>query len=379
MNRIERMLQELCPEGVEYRKLGEVCEFQRGNTITAKDAVDGNIPVIAGGQKPAYFHNVANREGKTVVIAGSGAYAGFVTYWEIPIFVSDAFSVNPNSSLDTKYLYYYLKNIQEKIHATKKGSGVPHVHGSSIAKFEIPLPPLPIQEEIVRILDRFTGLTAELQAELQARQEQYEFYNTRLLSFNDDIPKMKLGDITTFINGKGHEKYIEDNGAYIVVNSKFISSNGKVIKYSNSQISPVHKDMILMVMSDFPNGKALAKCFVVDADNKYTLNQRIGGFTIRDKELITTPFLYYILNRNEQLLSYDNGVDQTNLRKGDILNIMIPIPPLSEQQRIVSILDKFETLVGDLSQGLPAEIAAVQEQYEYYRNKLLTFNHIKSN
>ena len=379
MNRIERMLQELCPEGVEYRKLGEVCEFQRGNTITAKDAVDGNIPVIAGGQKPAYFHNVANREGKTVVIAGSGAYAGFVTYWEIPIFVSDAFSVNPNSSLDTKYLYYYLKNIQEKIHATKKGSGVPHVHGSSIAKFEIPLPPLPIQEEIVRILDRFTGLTAELQAELQARQEQYEFYNTRLLSFNDDIPKMKLGDITTFINGKGHEKYIEDNGAYIVVNSKFISSNGKVIKYSNSQISPVHKDMILMVMSDLPNGKALAKCFVVDADNKYTLNQRIGGFTIRDKELITTPFLYYILNRNEQLLSYDNGVDQTNLRKGDILNIMIPIPPLSEQQRIVSILDKFETLVGDLSQGLPAEIAAVQEQYEYYRNKLLTFNHIKSN
>ena len=379
MNRIERMLQELCPEGVEYRKLGEVCEFQRGNTITAKDAVDGNIPVIAGGQKPAYFHNVANREGKTVVIAGSGAYAGFVTYWEIPIFVSDAFSVNPNSSLDTKYLYYYLKNIQEKIHATKKGSGVPHVHGSSIAKFEIPLPPLPIQEEIVRILDHFTRLTAELQAELQARQEQYEFYNTRLLSFNDDIPKMKLGDITTFINGKGHEKYIEDNGAYIVVNSKFISSNGKVIKYSNSQISPVHKDMILMVMSDLPNGKALAKCFVVDADNKYTLNQRIGGFTIRDKELITTPFLYYILNRNEQLLSYDNGVDQTNLRKGDILNIMIPIPPLSEQQRIVSILDKFETLVGDLSQGLPAEIAAVQEQYEYYRNKLLTFNHIKSN
>lgn len=187
MNKIERMLQELCPEGVEYKKLGEVCEFQRGSTITAKKAVDGDVPVIAGGQKPAYYHNVANRQGKTVVVAGSGAYAGFVTYWEIPIFVSDAFSVNPNDCLDTKYLYYYLKNIQEKIHATKKGSGVPHVHGSSIAKFEIPVPPLPIQEEIVRILDHFTELTAslqaELQAELQARQKQYEYYRNRLLTF----------------------------------------------------------------------------------------------------------------------------------------------------------------------------------------------------
>ena len=379
MNKIERMLQELCPEGVEYKKLGEVCVFQRGSTITAKEAIEGDVPVIAGGQKPAYYHNVANRQGKTVVVAGSGAYAGFVTYWEIPIFVSDAFSVNPHGNLDTKYLYYYLKNIQENIHATKKGSGVPHVHGSSIAKFEIPVPPLPIQEEIIRILDHFTELTASLQAELQARQEQYEYYNNRLLSFDDDIPKMKLNDVVTFMNGKGHEKYIEDQGAYIVVNSKFISTAGKVIKYSNSQISPLYKDMILMVMSDLPNGKALAKCFVVDADNKYTLNQRIGAFTIRDKNLITTSFLYYILDRNKQLLSYDNGADQTNLRKGDILNIIIPVPPLSEQQRIVSILDKFETLVNDLSQGLPAEITAVQEQYEYYRNKLLTFNRIKSN
>lgn len=375
MNKIEQMLQELCPEGVEYKKLGEVCEFQRGNTITAKEAVEGDVPVVAGGQRPAYYHNIANRQGKTVVVAGSGAYAGFVTYWEIPIFVSDAFSVNPNGCLDAKYLYYYLKNIQEKIHATKKGSGVPHVHGSSIAKFEIPAPPLPIQEEIVRILDHFTELTASL----QARQEQYEYYRNKLLSFGDDIPEMKLNNVVTFMNGKGHEKYIEDKGAYIVVNSKFISSDGKVIKYSNSQISPVYENMILMVMSDLPNGKALAKCFIVDADNKYTLNQRIGAFTIRDKNLINTRFLYYILNRNKLLLSYDNGVDQTNLRKGDILNIVIPIPPLSEQQRIVSILDKFDALVNDLSQGLPAEIAAVQEQYEYYRNKLLTFNHIKSN
>ena len=161
MSKLNKLIQELCPNGVEYRKLGEVCEFQRGQTITAKDAVSGEIPVLAGGQKPAYYHNIANRTGRTIVVAGSGAYAGYVSYWETPIFVSDAFSVNPFDVLHEKFLFYFLKNIQSKIYATKKGSGVPHVHGSSIAKFEIPLPPLPIQEEIVKILDRFAEYTAE--------------------------------------------------------------------------------------------------------------------------------------------------------------------------------------------------------------------------
>ena len=126
------------------------------------------------------IHNIANRTGRTVVVAGSGAYAGYISYWEIPIFVSDAFSVNPSDELHDKFLFYFLKNIQNKIYATKKGSGVPHVHGSSIAKFEIPLPPLPIQEEIVKILDRF----AEYTAELQARKEQYEYYRNLLLTNN---------------------------------------------------------------------------------------------------------------------------------------------------------------------------------------------------
>lgn len=381
MNKIERMLQELCPDGVEYKKLGEVCEIQRGNRITKKELLDaGPYPVISGGITPMGYVEQFNREADTITIAQYGT-AGYVNWQQTKFWANDVcYSINPIMDIGKRYLFYVLKNFQYKIDSMVNKDAIPfHLPQIKLQSLEIPVPPLPIQEKIVCILDHFAKLTASLQAELQARQEQYEYYNTRLLSFNDDIPKMKLNDVVTFMNGKGHEKYIEDNGAYIVVNSKFISSNGKVIKYSDSQISPVYKDMILMVMSDLPNGKALARCFVVDADNKYTLNQRIGGFTIRDKNLIITRFLYYILNRNKQLLSYDNGVDQTNLRKGGILNIIIPIPPLSEQQRIVSILDKFETLVNDLSQGLPAEIAAVQEQYEYYRNKLLTFNRIKSN
>lgn len=185
MKNLETLIQELCPDGVEFVKLGECCTFKRGTTITAKNAIAGDVPVLAGGQKPAYYHNVSNRAGETIVVAGSGAYAGYVSYWTIPVFLSDSFSVQPDNRLVVKFVYYFLKNIQQKIFATKKGSGVPHVHGSSIAKFEIPLPPIEVQTEIVRILDKFTSLEAELKAELDCRKRQYEYYRDKLLSFEN--------------------------------------------------------------------------------------------------------------------------------------------------------------------------------------------------
>ena len=152
MNKIEELIQQLCPEGVEYKELGNVCVFERGRTITQKDAVEGDVPVIAGGQNPSYYHNKPNRTGATIAVSSSGAYAGFVSFWTIPVFLSDSFSVNPQMDiLLPKYVYYFLKSIQPKIHDTKKGGGVPHVHGSSIAKFQIPIPPLPVQQEIVTI------------------------------------------------------------------------------------------------------------------------------------------------------------------------------------------------------------------------------------
>ena len=188
------------------------------------------------------------------------------------------------------------------------------------------------------------------------------------------IPLVYISD---FRNGKGHEKYIVNNGKYIVVNSRFISTDGQIKKYSNKQICPLYKDDILMVMSDLPNGRALAKCFLVDEDDKFTLNQRIGAFTVRRHDFINTKYLYYVLNRNSQLLKYDNGADQTNLRKNEILNILIHVPSIEEQQRIVNILDRFDTLCNDLSEGLPAEIEARRKQYEYYRDKLLSFEELQ--
>ena len=146
-----------CQGEWERKKLGEVCEMRRGTAITKKDVVKGDIPVVAGGQAPAYYCKNANRTGDIITVAGSGAYAGFVQYWDSPIFVSDAFSVKGSSELLTKFVYYILSNLQSKIYQTKKGSGVPHVHISAIENFLIPIPSLPEQHLIAnffRTLDR---------------------------------------------------------------------------------------------------------------------------------------------------------------------------------------------------------------------------------
>lgn len=166
---------------VEWKPLSLVTEMQRGKTITAKSANEGKIPVISGGQKPAYYHSESNRDGKTITVAGSGAYAGYIMYWEEPIFVSDAFSIKTDESLlQIKYVYHFLLQNQQKIYAMKKGSGVPHVYPKDIGTLTIPIPPLSVQIEIVKILDALTALTSEL----ILRQKQYEYYREKLLSFD---------------------------------------------------------------------------------------------------------------------------------------------------------------------------------------------------
>ena len=144
-------------------------------------------------------------------------------------------------------------------------------------------------------------------------------------------------------------------------------------KYADEQISPLYCDDILMVMSDLPNGRALAKTFLVNEDDVYTLNQRICALHTKNENQYMTKFLYFFLNRNPQLLKYDNGVDQTNLKKGDILNLQVPVISVELQKTVISFLEKLQTLCLDIADGLPAEIDARQKQYEYYRDKLLTF------
>ena len=182
---------------VEWKKLGEVCTFNRGRTITAKDAIEGDIPVIAGGQTPSYYHNESNRTGESITVAGSGAYAGFISYWNQPIFVSDAFTVDPTKTLKHKYLFHWLKNNQEKVIATQKGAGVPHVHGKDIANFLIPIPSLSEQQRIMDILDTFTFSIENLKQQIAQRRKQYEYYRDQLLDLKgkDGVEMKTLGEI----------------------------------------------------------------------------------------------------------------------------------------------------------------------------------------
>lgn len=184
----------------------------------------------------------------------------------------------------------------------------------------------------------------------------------------------KIVDVMDFRNGKGHEKLIVAEGKYIVVNSKFISSNGEIKKYSNEQISPLYIDDVLMIMSDLPNGRALAKTFLVKQNHVYTLNQRICALSVKNKNVLLPEFANYYLNRNFQFLDYDNGIDQTNLRKEDILNAKIPIPPILIQRKIVHILDSFSFFVAELQNKLQIELTARKNQYNYYRDTLLSFD-----
>lgn len=177
MSKIDDLIQELCPDGVEYKALGECCFLKRGKVITRKESQEGEYPVVSGGREPSYYVDKFNRKGEIITVAGSGAYAGHLMYWEQPIWVGDSFSIEPKSKeiLNFKFLFYCLLNKQHYIYGLKKGSGVPHVKPSDVESIKIPIPPMEIQQEIVRVLDSF--------AELERRKAQYAYYRDQLLTF----------------------------------------------------------------------------------------------------------------------------------------------------------------------------------------------------
>ena len=367
---------------VEWKPLDEVANIANNARKPVKSSlrISGNIPYYGANNIQDYVEGYTH-DGEFVLIAedGSASLENYSIQWAVGKFWANnhVHVVNGKEKLNNRFLYHYLTNM----------NFIPFLAGKERAKLTkaklqqipIPIPPLSVQTEIVRILDALTALTSELTSELILRQKQYEYYREKLLSFdsleqlNSGGGKKKLIDVAYFQNGKGHEKNIDENGSFIVINSKFISTNGTVKKYCNDQLVPLFKEDILIVMSDLPNGKALAKTFFVTENNKYTLNQRIGRITVKEGGELLPSFVNHFLNRNKQLTKYDNGTDQTNLRKDQILDVVIPIPPLEQQQRIVSILDKFETLTNSITEGLPLAIEQSQKRYEYYRELLLNF------
>lgn len=387
MSRLEELIRQLCPDGVEYKKLKDCTEMKRGSSATKSTLVSGDIPVISGGKEPAFYCNVANRVGETITVAGSGAGAGYVQFWDIPIFVNDAFSVKGLENVNTKYAYYVMTNLQEDIYSTKKGGGVPHVHISSIENFLIPVPPLEVQQEIVRILDQFTELTAELIAELTARKKQYEYYRDELLTFGDDVPLATLGDVAVVTKLAGFEftKYVQysDSGNIIALRGLNVK-NGKLdltdVKYiDNSDFSKLARSKLHVGDMIFTYVGTIGQVALIDKEDKYYLAPNVALIRSIDDRLSSQYMRYYFQSSNfwkTQINKLLQSSSMQNIPMEKIRKFAIPLPSLNEQHRIVSILDRFDALCNDLTSGLPAEIEARRKQYAYYRDKLLTFKEL---
>jgi len=221
------------------------------------------------------------------------------------------------------------------------------VSKTQLINVKLPLPPLPEQKAIAQVLSDTDHLIQAIEQKLSKKRAIKQGAMQQLLTPKEDWEVKGLGSIAHFYNGKAHEQFIDANGEYTVINSKFISRNGSVFKNSTVNLCPLQKGDITMVMSDIPNGKALAKCFLVPKDDKYTLNQRICA--IRADDDVDNIFLALILNRNKYYLSFDSGTGQTNLKKNDVLECPIPLPPTKkEQTEIATILSDMDAEISQL-------------------------------
>ncbi len=392
MSELQELIQKLCPDGVEYKKLGDkqVSIMQRGTSLTKNNSTEGAYPVISGGRVPAFYCDKFNREGETITVAGSGAGAGYVQYWNEPIFVCDAFSIKGCENVSTKYLYYCLTNVQDKIYATKKGGGVPHVHISSIENFLIPIPHPAIQEEIVKILDRFADYAAELQAELQARKEQYEYYRNKLLMFDkmgggtQRVTWLKMSEIGTFIRGKRFVRTdIVSNGVpcihygdmYTYYGLYATQSKGRLRSELASKMRYAQKNDVVIVAAG-ENKEDIGVGLAWLGDEPAAVHD--ACFIFRS-DLYPQYVSHYLRSNyyHKQIVKYVSEGKICSISAKGLGNAIIPIPAHEEQVRIATLLNNFDALVGDLTKGIPAEMVAVQEQYEYYRNKLLSFPRIQ--
>lgn len=370
------LLEEIQNAPVEWKELGEVAVLKRGKTITAKTIVEGNYPVISGGQKPAYYHGEFNQEGESITVAGSGAYAGFVMYWNEPIFVSDAFSIKPDKEvLNTRYVYHFLLENQFRIYQMKTGSGIPHVYAKDVAKIKIPIPPLEIQEKIVQTLDKFTDYVTELTSELTLRQKQYSYFRDYLLNFEDDSYKVEW-------------KSLGEIGAVSMcrrIMKEQTSSTGeipfyKIGTFGKKPDSFISKELFLEYKEKYSYPKVgevlisasgtIGRTVIFDGEPAYFQDSNIVWLS-HDETIVLNKYLFYIYQLQPWQVATGSTIKR--LYNDNLKKTKIPIPPLSVQEKIVHVLDNFDTVCNDLNIGLPKEIELRQKQYEYFRDQLLTY------
>lgn len=267
---------------------------------------------------------------------------------------SGVFVVRPiNKVYNQRYLYYVLmsEHFKDFLNRLTAGSTISHLYQKDFVYFDFPKPPIKEQTAIANVLSDTDAWINSLEQLLTKKRLIKQGAMQELLLPKDGWEVKKLGDIVDFKNGAAHENVVDKNGKYVIVNSKFISQDGNVVKHSNLNLCPLHKGEITMVMSDIPNGKALAKCYIIEKDNLYTLNQRICAF--KAKEDFDEKFIYYKINRNDYYLSFDSGSGQTNLRKDEVLNCPIVLPKTKQEQtRIATILSDMDEEIAQLENKL---------------------------
>lgn len=408
MSKLQELINKLCPNGVEFKPLGEVCEIKRGVRVVKQELEEfGDIPVFQNSLKPLGYYKLSNFKGFTSFVIGAGA-AGEIGFSEKPFWAADDCFVIISNYLNDKYIFYCLQNNQLHLKRQVRKASIPRLSRVSIEKFMIPVPPIEVQEEIVRILDSFSDYAAELQAELQARKQQYEYYRNLLLTFNpsaygcgtDDEQKdgvttweghnykiewKKLGEIGTFIRGKRFVRTdIMEQGVPCIHYGDMYTYYGL---YTNNTPTFLKEEKAQKMRFAQKNDIVI----VAAGENKDDLGNAVAWLgekpaAVHDACFIFRSNLYpnYIShicrshNYHKQIKMFANEAKICSVSGQDLQKVLIPVPEYELQIKIASILDRFETLVNDLTNGLPAEIAAVKDQYEYYRNKLLTFKKLSA-
>jgi type I restriction enzyme S subunit len=390
MSRIEQLIEELCPDGVEWKRVGECLVRTKGTPITAQqmsliNKVGAPIKIFAGGKTVAFvdYGDIPEKDiltKESIVVKSRGVIQ--FEYIDKPFSHKNEFWSyhSDDENINIKYVYYFLKNKEEDFQSLgERMSKMPQLSIPDTDKYAIPIPPLPIQQEIVSILDTFTSLDASLQTELEARRKQYEHYRDQLLSFEGKEVEWKvLGDVCDIYDGTHQTpKYTNEGVRFVSVeNIKSLYDTKKYISrvdYDNLyKIKPQLNDVFMTRIG------SIGACAIVDRNEE--LAYYVTLTLLRpNQQIVQSKYVRFYI---------ESSIGQSELRKrtlinavpikinlGEIGKIKIPLPSLSEQHRIVSILDKFDALVNT---ELPAEIAARRKQYEYYREKLLTFKPLKN-
>lgn len=408
MTVLDELIQELCPDGVKYKALGEICKLVTGATPSKTNAAyweNGTIPWISSGEvnlkrvaatekkitQLGYEKNsttIVPKHSVVIALAGQGKTRGKVAITEIELCTNQSLcSMICNENLDYKFLYYILDGKYEELRAISNGDGTRGGLSLKIlAPYKIPVPPLPVQREIVRILDNFTelteGLNRELTAELTARKKQYAYYRDKLLTPRTDYRHGKIIDMLKQpITDGPHTtpELMEDGIPFLSVEAVF---DGKIhFEKRRGNITPEfdaecckkykpQKHDIFMVKS----GSTTGKVGYVDTDERFNIWSPLAAMRVNSEN--SSRYLFHLLQSKmvqQQVVAKASHGSQPNLSMRALEQFDVVIPPLDIQLRLADVLDNFDAICTDLSSGLPAEIEARQKQYEYYRDKLLSF------